>query len=316
MRILVTGAGGFIGWHLVEALRSAGVSVEAWVRRGADGGNAVDITDAKAVAANLGRSAPDVVVHLAGQSSPGASWGDPAGTYRVNVLGAIALLEGARRLKKPPRLLLAGSSAEYAEAAFGRPIAETGLLRPDSPYAASKLAASELAEVYAARHGLDLVRFRPFFLIGPRKTGDACSDFARQIVAVERGRGTVVRCGRREIVRDFLDIRDGVAAILSLIEKGKVGEVYNICSGMGVSIGDVLAGFRRIAGVAFDVEEDPARFRPLDQKVKIGNPGKLAALGWRRRHMIDDALASVLEYWRQAAEQPGREMERSDADRN
>jgi GDP-4-dehydro-6-deoxy-D-mannose reductase len=239
-------------------------------------------------------------VHLAAQSLVGPSWQDPALTYRVNVLGTIHLLESARSLRRPPKLLLAGSSAEYAEPPDNRLISETAPLEPNSPYASSKRAADDFALLCVRRYGLNIVRFRPFFIVGPRKIGDVCSDFARRIVAIERGEETAMRVGDLSPIRDMMDIRDGVSALLRLVDMGKQGEVYNICSGRGTSIDDILKTYCRLAHVPIDVQQDPALLRPLDQKSKIGDPSKLQALGWKDQFSLSDTLQGILDYWRAA----------------
>ena len=292
MRVTVTGASGFIGSYLVEALAARGAQVDPWTRA------TVDITDPSAVAAALSRFAPDAVVHLAAQSLPGRSWDEPAETYRINVGGAIKLLEAARTLPRPPRLLIAGSSAEYAERADGRPIAEDDPLEPNSPYAASKRAADEFAHMYARCYGLAVVRFRPFFLVGPRKRGDVCSDFARRIVAIERGAEPAMRVGDLGAVRDMIDVRDGVAGILRLLDDGAPGEVYNVCGGHGVRIADVLETLRGLATVPITVAQDPALLRTLEHAVKVGDPSKLRALGWSPAYRLDDTLRAILDYER------------------
>lgn len=309
MRVVVTGAGGFIGWHLVDFLARRGDTVQAWQRASAANDwespvepVAVDITDAAEVAAQLQRFAPEAVIHLAAQSLPNRSWDEPARTYEVNVLGTIHLLEAIRGLVNPPRVLVAGSSAEYAEPVDDRLISENAQTEPNSPYAASKLAVDQLVQLYGRRYGLDLVRFRPFALIGPRKTGDVCSDFARRIVAIERGESDAMRVGNIDIVRDFIDVRDGVAGIARILDAGSRGEMYNVCGGVGVSVRDVLDMLCRLALKPIVVTADPALIRPLDQKAKIGDPSKLRALGWAPSLTLDETLRSILAYWRDHAD--------------
>ena len=292
MRVTVTGAGGFVGSYLVEALRARGDTVDGWTRA------TVDVTAAAAVSEAVARFAPDAVVHLAAQSSPGRSWSEPAATYAVNVGGTIDVLEAARALAAPPRVLLAGTSAEYAEPRDGRPLAETAAIEPNSPYASSKVAADALARMYARRYDLGIVRFRPFFLVGPRKRGDVCSDFARRLVAIERGAEPVMRVGDLSIVRDFVDVRDGVDALLRLLDAGIPGEAYNICSGRGTELRDLLDAFRQVVAQPFTAVTDETLLRPLEQNVKIGDPAKLRALGWTPRHALDDTVRDILDYWR------------------
>ena len=292
MRIIVTGAGGFIGSFLVEALTQRGDIVDAWTHA------TLDVTDAAAVATAFDRFAPEAVVHLAAQSLPARSWADPAETYRVNVGGAIAVLEAARRRDVPPRVLLAGSSAEYAEPVDGRPIDERAPIAPNSPYGASKYAAAQLGDLYCRHYGLAVVGFRPFALVGPRKTGDVCSDFARRIVALERGSERTMRVGNVSVVRDMIDVRDGVAGILTLADRGVPGETYNICSGHAMSIATVLETYRHLASIPIEIAADPELLRPLEQKVKIGDPSKLKALGWEPVRPLGDTLVDILAYWR------------------
>jgi GDP-4-dehydro-6-deoxy-D-mannose reductase len=308
MRVVVTGAAGFIGRHLVTVLAERGDIVQAWARpsRLADWNPpvemvGVDITDRDAIRDQLARFSPGAIVHLAAQSLPGRSWEDPALTYEVNVLGAIHLLESIRRLKQAPRVLVAGSSAEYLEPRDGRPIVEGAPTEPNSPYASSKLAVDQLVQLYVHRYDLDLVRFRPFFVVGPGKTGDVCSDFARRIVAIERGQENTMRVGCLDVVRDIIDVRDGVSGILRLIDAAKRGEIYNVCCGKGVSIRKILETYRQLAAVPFNVVQDPALLRPLEQRVKIGESNKLRALGWKPEHNLDDTLHSILQYWRAIA---------------
>jgi nucleoside-diphosphate-sugar epimerase len=197
-------------------------------------------------------------------------------------------------------VLIAGSSAEYAEPADGAPIAEGAPTEPNSPYASSKLAADQLSQLYFRRFALDVVRFRPFYLIGPRKTGDVSSDFARRVVAIERGEESVMRVGALDVVRDIIDVRDGVDAVLSIAGSGKSGELYNICGGTGVSIGDILDTYRKLARVPIEVTSDPNLMRALEQRVKIGDSSKLRALGWMPHHSLTDSLCAILDHWRKA----------------
>ena len=171
----------------------------------------------------------------------------------------------------------------------------------DSPYAVSKLAGDQLADLYGRSFGLDIVRFRPFFWIGPRKAGDVASDIARRIVDIERGAPPLLKIGRTDTVRDMIDVEDGVTALLLLAERGLAGSAYNICCGRGTSIAQLIAEFRAQARVSFDVEQDVTLLRPIDELVKIGDPARIVALGWSPRETLDQSVAAILDYWRGAA---------------
>jgi GDP-4-dehydro-6-deoxy-D-mannose reductase len=305
MRVVITGANGFIGWHLVDALARRRDAIQAWVRDPGcndwDGDVdtvAVDIIDRDAISDHLVKFAPELVIHLAAQSSPSRSWEDPARTYQVNVIGTIHLLDAARAMKSAPRVLIAGSSAEYDDPLNEEPITEASATGPNSPYGASKLAVNHLIELYVRRYALDLVRFRPFFIAGPRKTGDVCSDFARRIVAIERGGDNVLRVGSLDVVRDIMDIRDGVSGIIRIAEAGTRGELYNLATGRGVRIGDILEIYCRLSSVPLIVKADPTLMRPMEQKARIGEASKLRALGWEPKCAMEDTLQLILDYWR------------------
>lgn len=308
MRCLVTGAAGFIGSHLVEFLAASGHEVTGLGRArtpaldeagGEFAFTGADLCDRRAVGAVLDATRPDVVFHLAAQSYPGLSWKEPARTFEVNVLATIGLFDAILERKLAPRIIMPGSSSEYAPSRDGQPIREDDPLVPSSPYAVSKLAQDELARLYHAYHGLDVVRCRPFFLIGPRKEGDAASDFARGVVAIERGQTDSLPVGNLEVVRDLLDVRDGVEALWALARRGQPGAVYNICSGTGYSLREVLSIYRGLARAEVRERVDPARIRPIEEMVKVGNPARLAALGWAPRRPIHRTLEDILNYWRE-----------------
>jgi GDP-4-dehydro-6-deoxy-D-mannose reductase len=292
MTTVVTGAGGFVGQHLTRYLNGRGEQVVALRRQDCD------MLDAGSVREVLRKANPERIFHLAAQSLPELSWSDPAATFRVNVEGTLNLLEAVRLAKINPSIVIACSSSEYALSSDGHPIRETDSKEPLSPYGVSKLAADHCAHVYAVRYGLNILRVRPFFLIGPGKVGDVCSDLARRVVAVERGQATDVPVGRLDIVRDFLDIRDGIEAMVLIGEKGKAGQDYNVCAGHGHRIMEVLDGYRRLASRPVFERLDPSLLRPIDEPVKVGDPAKLMALGWTARHGLEESLSSILDYWR------------------
>jgi GDP-4-dehydro-6-deoxy-D-mannose reductase len=305
MRYLVTGASGLIGWQLVDRLAKDGHQVNAWLRQPAAlwqhpsvAVEVIDLADRQAVAARFAASCPDRVVHLAAQSLPGKSWQEPAETMHANIDGTLSLLEAMKAASNKPRLLFAGTSAQYASSKDGSPIREDAPLDPSSPYAVSKMAAEDCCRLYARAFGLDVICFRPFLWIGPRKTGDVASDVARRIVAIEGGATPVMGIGRTDVVRDFLDINDGIAALLLLSDKGAGGEAYNICNGQGLSIRELIEAFRAQSRVPFALEQDIKLMRPIDEMVRIGDAAKMHSLGWRPQLTLEDSVRNILGYWR------------------
>lgn len=292
MTIVITGAGGFIGQHLASLVRTHGEEVIALRRQDCD------MLDADLVRRIIREARPNRIFHLAAQSLPGLSWTNPAETFRVNVEGTLNLLDAVRLAQIDPAILAVCSSSEYAQSREGRPIKETDNMQPLTPYAISKLAMDHCARLYAVRYKLNILRVRPFFLIGPGKTGDVCSDLARRVVAVERGEAADVPVGRLDIVRDFLDIRDGVEAMELIVAKGEANEDYNICAGQGYRIAEVLDGYKKLARRPISERMDPSLLRPIEEPIKVGDPAKLKALGWTARYSLEESLSVILEYWR------------------
>jgi GDP-4-dehydro-6-deoxy-D-mannose reductase len=301
--------GGFLGSHLAEFLLAQGLPVGGTVHRDTTNierlqpGLSVlrcDILDKQRLAAVVAELEPDVVVHLAAHTSPVLSWQDAETTFRVNVSGTLCLLDAIREAGSEPVVVVACSSAEYGLASEnGIPIKESGEFHPASPYGVSKVAADLLSRLYWQAYGMRIVRVRPFFVVGPRKTGDVCSDFARGVVAVEKGRSDSVSVGNLEAVRDFLDVRDAVSALWLLAEKGAPGEVYNLCSGVGRPVREVLELLIALAGNNIRYQVAPEKMRSHDVRTCIGDNSKLRTLGWRPQIPLEKTLADMLDYWRE-----------------
>ena len=313
MRLLVTGVAGFVGGHLVGFLRAERPDVEihgvvlpqggvSW--RGPAGVRVLeaDLNDPKAAAAAVEEVRPEAVVHLAGQASVHQSWLDPALTMRTNVLGLVHLLDAARRLALRPAVLVVGSAEEYGPVGPEEiPIREEAPLRPASPYAVSKVAQAALARLYGPAGGMRIVLTRTFHHTGPgRGEAFAESSFARQIAEIEAGRRpAVLEVGNLEAVRDFTDVRDVVRAYWMLLDKGQGGEAYNVCSGRGRRIRDLLDTLLAASSARVEVRVDPERLRPSDVPVQVGDPGRLrAATGWQPEIPLERTLGDLLDDWR------------------
>src|SRR5215207_4174429 len=178
------------------------------------------------------------------------------------------------------------------------PISEEFPLEPYNPYALSKISQDHLSFLYWKAYQMRIVRVRPFFIIGPRKTGDVSSDFARGIVAIERGLAKKLRVGNLDIVRDFLDVQDAVGAIYIIANQGVPGEIYNICAGTGHRIGEIVDGLRKLSKAVIETESDDSLLRRLDEPIKIGDNRKLKDLGWRPSISFQESLAIILKSWR------------------
>jgi len=218
-------------------------------------------------------------------------------------MGLVNMVEALRQHGLTPRLLVVGSAEEYGSvAAAEMPIREDQPLRPSSPYAVSKAAQGLLAREYAGQQGFDVVCTRTFPHTGPRR-GEAFaeSSFARQLAEIELGlREPALHVGNLDAVRDFSDVRDVVRAYWGLLERGACGEAYNVCSGSGIRIRDLLQRLIGLSGSRVDVRVDPERLRPADLPALVGDPSKLRrATGWEPRHALDQTLGDLLSYWRE-----------------
>jgi GDP-4-dehydro-6-deoxy-D-mannose reductase len=318
MRVLVTGSEGFVGGHLLELLRreQPAAEVTGLVKPGVPGGPGegavrveADLDDADAIADVVGRARPDRIVHLAAQSSVLASWADPESTLRTNILGLLHILEAVLKWRLSPRILVIGSAEEYGSVEpKDLPIREDASLRPSSPYAVSKVAQSFLALQYAVSHGLAVVRTRTFSHTGPgRGEAFAESSFARQLALTLAGRRpALVEVGNLDTIRDFSDVRDVVRAYWLLIERGEPGEVYNVCSGTGVRIGEILDILIGLAGIDVQVRVVPERARPSDNPALVGDPTRLrSAIGWAPQLELKRTLGDLLDHWIRRVGSPG-----------
>ncbi|HLF24222.1 MAG TPA: GDP-mannose 4,6-dehydratase, partial [Burkholderiales bacterium] len=260
------------------------------------------VRDRRAWDGLLRETKPDLIYHLAAQPYPGVSWRDPVHTMDVNVTGTIHLFESLRTLSLRPRVLIACSGAEYGVVPENeQPIKEHRELLPLHPYGISKVAQDLLAFEYHAAYGLHTIRARLFNTTGPGKSGDACGDFTMRQAQIDRGfRDPVLTVGNLSARRDITDVRDTVLALDLLLQKGRAGDVYNVCSGTAVSLQHVAETVVRLGQKRSRIEVDKNLLRPADESLLVGDNSKLCnATGWKPTVPLDKTLSDMLDYWRQ-----------------
>ncbi|OGG29331.1 GDP-mannose 4,6-dehydratase [Candidatus Gottesmanbacteria bacterium RIFCSPLOWO2_01_FULL_46_9] len=313
-KAFISGIAGFVGSHLAELLLSEGYEVYGFVRPRSKTDNIesiinqlhledADLLDTHSLYATISRIKPDYIFHLAAQSFVPTSWVSPSVTLEVNVVGSANLFEAVRMAGIDPVIQIACSSEEYGLVKPDEvPIKETNPLRPLSPYAVSKVAMDYLGYQYFQSYKIRIVRTRGFNHTGPRR-GDtfAESNFAKQVALIEKGKqDAVIHVGNLDAKRDYTDVRDMVRAYVLSVEKCDPGDVYNICSGSSIQIGDMLKLLLSMSKVKVAVRPDPARMRPSDVPVLLGDNSKFVTkTGWKLEIPFKKTMEDLLNYWRQ-----------------
>ena len=314
---LITGITGFAGSHLAEYLlanhrddvkvtgthrwRSPLDNIEGIL--GEVELHETDLTDLHSVYRTLEKVRPDYIFHLAAQSFVPTSWSAPSATFEANVIGQTNLFEGVRALGLDPVIQIACSSEEYGLVhPEETPITESNPLRPLSPYAVSKMGQDFLGYQYFQSYGIKAIRTRGFNHTGPRRGKVfVTSNFAMQLAMIKAGRSApVIRVGNLDAIRDFTDVRDMVRAYYLAVTRAKPGEVYNIASGVGITIRELLDRLVELAGVEVTIEQDPARMRPSDVEILLGDSSKFRDdTGWAPEIPFDRTLKDTFDYWQE-----------------
>jgi len=300
---LVVGAMGFTGRYLVSALIEDGFHVVAAdrlsvmpTRYNDERVSLLDLTDLDAAQESLAECKPQVVFHLAGKIHADT----PIDLYQTNIMVTLKLFEALEECRSQPLVVNIGSSAQYG-LPVDRTVDEEQPLRPISHYGVSKVAQECLAMCYHRNRKLQAIVTRTFNLIGPSQPSSfVCSAFARQVAEIEAGvRPPVLSTGRLDTKRDFVDVRDAVQAYIALARFGIPGEVYNVCSGKLVEVGECLDILRHIARAQFSKVTDPTRLRSDEIDCQFGSPAKIhAQVGWLPKISFSESIGDSLNYWR------------------
>lgn len=298
-----------IGGHFVRMLRDKGWDVHGLARPSAASRmyeswdypvHRVDLLDREATARTIGRIQPDWVIHMAAQAFNGTSWEMESYTHMVNFNSTLNVLWSVRQSVPGAGVLLACSSAEYGCVdPLECPLKEDRPLRPVTPYGVSKVSGEALGFQYHANYGTRIFLPRLFIHVGTgHPPATAIQNFARQLALIRKGRiDPVLKVGRLDTARDFIDVRDGVSAMLALMERGQPGVPVNICNGVAPKIEEVLNLLIEIAGVPVRIEPDPALMRLSDEAVLLGDNSRLKQLGWTRRYALRETLEAVFSDW-------------------
>ena len=313
-KALITGITGFVGSHMADYLLKEGHEVFGLCRWRANRENIVqlngkvklleaDLLDSHSLERLIFEVRPHLIFHLAAQSYVPASWTSPAVTLETNVVGQANLFEAVRRAQIDPSIQIACSSEEYGLVHPDEvPIKETNPLRPLSPYGVAKVAMDYLGYQYFKSYGMKIIRTRGFNHTGPRR-GEvfAESSFAMQIAEIEKNlHEPVIYVGNLEAQRDYTDVRDMVRGYYLAATKGEPGEVYNICTGKAWKISEVLDYYLSLSKVKVKVKKDPARMRPSDVPILIGDNKKFVKqTGWKPKIPLEKTFKDLLNYWRE-----------------
>jgi GDP-4-dehydro-6-deoxy-D-mannose reductase len=303
---VVTGGAGFAGRHLLDALARYD-DVHAWYRPGGTPPptgspvtwHAVELRDRAAVTATMAAIGPARVFHLAGAPSVEASWQNAVPHLEINALCTAHVLGAIQATARPCRVLVVTSAQVYGSS--DTPIGENDRLVPQSPYGLTKLAQDMLAAAAAGSDGMDVMVARPFNHVGPGQAANfAVSSFARQIARIEHGiEPSVLRVGNLEARRDVTDVRDVAAAYVRIVDDGRPGRAYNVCSERAWRVGDLLEELVRQSTASIRIEVDHARLRPSDVPLILGDATRIRTeLGWVPQIRVEDTLRDTLEWWR------------------
>lgn len=304
-RVLIFGAGGFVGSYLCKEFLNNGYKVS-----GTDKGEGTalpqevdfyktDLMQADAVENLISRIQPDIIVNLAAISSVGASWNMPKTTMEINVIGALNIMEAARKSEQKPKILFVGSSEEYVISE--NPLDENTQLNANNPYGISKVTQEQFAKLYKEQYGLKIYCVRPFNHTGVgQRDSFVLPSFCKQVAQIDKsGEDGKIQVGNLKVKRDFSHVKDVVRAYRMIVESENCNQIYNVGSGNAYSLEDMLTYIIGLSNQHIEIEIDQNRIRPTDQPVICCDRSLIRKeLGWEPQYDVYDALKEMYEYYR------------------
>jgi len=303
-RVLIFGAGGFVGSYLCKEFLNNGYKVS-----GTDKGEEsalpsevdfyrTDLMQANEVEKLIGQIQPDIIVNLAAISSVGASWNMPQTTMEINVIGALNIMEAARKSEKKPRILFVGSSEEYVISE--NPLDENTQLNANNPYGISKVTQEQFAKLYREQYSLKIYCVRPFNHTGiGQRDSFVLPSFCKQVAEIDKsGKDGKIQVGNLKVKRDFSHVKDVVRAYRMIVESDNCNQIYNVGSGNAYSLEDMLTYIIGLSNQHIEIEVDQNRIRPTDQPVICCDRSLIGKeLGWEPQYNVYDALKEMYEYY-------------------
>lgn len=308
-RVLIFGAGGFVGSYLCKEFLNNGYKVS-----GTDKGEGsalpsevdfyrTDLMQANEVEKLIGQIQPDIIVNLAAISSVGASWNMPQTTMAINVVGALNIMEAARKSEQKPRILFVGSSEEYVISE--NPLDENTQLNANNPYGISKVTQEQFAKLYREQYGLKIYCVRPFNHTGiGQRDSFVLPSFCKQVAEIDKsGKDGKIQVGNLKVKRDFSHVKDVVRAYRMIVESDNCNQIYNVGSGNAYSLEDMLTYIIGLSNQHIEIEVDQNRIRPTDQPVICCDRSLIGKeLGWEPQYNVYDALREMYECYRNGGE--------------
>ncbi len=314
MKYLITGISGFVGYYVIKYLQE---NVNESTISGIDR-NCLDtehfsnldtsiidfscstLTDTDYLIRRIEKIKPDYIIHLASQSSVAYSWQNPIDTFVNNTKIFLHLLEAVRKSGVSPTILSVGSSEEYGIVSeHDIPLFEDMYVKPSNPYAISRVAQENLSRLYVDAYNLKIMCTRSFNHVGPfQRETFVISSFVKQAVEIKKGFRDIFLCGDLQIIRDFIDVRDVVKAYMDILMKGKMGEIYNVCSGNGVMLSEIVDKIKTLLDIDFPVKLHDELIRPIDNPVIIGSNKKLIQeIGFTPGYTLEQSLKDMISFW-------------------